>query len=520
MGEGPRRGDRHQPPAGRRRDRAPPLRRPRACCTTTAPAAPTSSPATRPLDADDEHRARPHARRPARPGLLRLLRPPLRVAAHAAAASIAEIVRERCYAAAAGARATSSRGSTAAASYALVRAWATVIQLDLQVAAVIGDLLAGRPVVYTTFLAYDEVAHHSGIERPDTLAVLRKLDRQIGRIARAAAEAPRPYRLVVLSDHGQSQGATFLQRYGESLEELVDAACEPAVDARARRTPTTTSADFLGAELTEARDATTRRRPHGARADARRRSVDGEVTLDEDRREADEARAGEDEPPELSVMASGCLGLDHLPARAGPGDARADRGALPGADRTALRAPPRDRLRARALRARRRASRSAPTAPTGSTRAWSRARTRSRRSAPTPPTTCGAPTLPALPRHRPQQHLLGGDRRGRRLRGARRLARRHGRRAVATRSLSRPVEPPAARTSRSSAPSTCTGSSAAGSRSSGTPATPTTDGAARADRAADRSPQRPAAALESLPVTRRNRQCSSAISPIASEVGG
>ena len=39
--------DRHQPPARRGRARAPPLRRPRACCTTTARAARTSSPATR-----------------------------------------------------------------------------------------------------------------------------------------------------------------------------------------------------------------------------------------------------------------------------------------------------------------------------------------------------------------------------------------------------------------------------------------------------------------------------------------
>ena len=75
-------------------------------------------------------------------------------------------------------------------------------------------MLSGRPVIYTTFLAYDEVAHHSGIERADTLAVLAKVDRQIGRIDAAADDAPRPYRLVVLADHGQSQGATFLQRYG------------------------------------------------------------------------------------------------------------------------------------------------------------------------------------------------------------------------------------------------------------------------------------------------------------------
>ena len=107
-------------------------------------------------------------------------------------------------------------------SYAGVRAFGTVIQLDLQVAAVTADILAGRPSVYTTFLAYDEVAHHSGLERPDTLAVLRRVDRAIANIAEAVPHAPRPYRLVVLSDHGQSQGATFKQRYGEGLEDIVE----------------------------------------------------------------------------------------------------------------------------------------------------------------------------------------------------------------------------------------------------------------------------------------------------------
>ena len=75
-------------------------------------------------------------------------------------------------------------------SYSLIRAWATVVQRDLQVATVVGDILAGRPVIYTTFLAYDEVAHHSGIERHDALAVLRDLDRQIARIEAAAARCP------------------------------------------------------------------------------------------------------------------------------------------------------------------------------------------------------------------------------------------------------------------------------------------------------------------------------------------
>src|SRR4029077_14134826 len=110
----------------------------------------------------------------------------------------------------------------------------TVVQLDLQVAAVVGDMLEGRPVIYTTFLAYDEVAHHSGIQRPDTLGVLRRVDNAISRIERASGDAPRPYRLVVLSDHGQSQGTTFLDRFGESLEDLVVGKTQAQIAASSR----------------------------------------------------------------------------------------------------------------------------------------------------------------------------------------------------------------------------------------------------------------------------------------------
>ena len=66
------------------------------------------------------------------------------------------------------------------------------------------------------------MAHHSGLERIDTLEALRKLDEQFGRIDRARRYAPRPYEIVVLSDHGQTQGATFKQRNGYGLDELVE----------------------------------------------------------------------------------------------------------------------------------------------------------------------------------------------------------------------------------------------------------------------------------------------------------
>ena len=38
---------------------------------------------------------------------------------------------------------------------------------------------------------------------------------------RRRADAPRPYRFVILADHGQSLGATFLQRYGVTLQDVV-----------------------------------------------------------------------------------------------------------------------------------------------------------------------------------------------------------------------------------------------------------------------------------------------------------
>jgi uncharacterized membrane protein YvlD (DUF360 family) len=105
--------------------------------------------------------------------------------------------------------------------YPFMRAAMCVVVRDLIVYGVLTDMMKGRPAVYATFSSYDEVAHHSGLERADTLEALRKLDQQFGRIERARRYAPRPYEIVVLSDHGQTQGATFKQRNGYTLEALV-----------------------------------------------------------------------------------------------------------------------------------------------------------------------------------------------------------------------------------------------------------------------------------------------------------
>ncbi|GGQ84326.1 phage holin family protein [Streptomyces asoensis] len=120
--------------------------------------------------------------------------------------------------------------------YPFVRAFATVVERDVVVAAVTGDMLAGRTAVYADLVAYDEVAHHSGPLGRDTEQVLGRLDRALALLENVAEHAPRPYRIVVLSDHGQSPGETFRSRYGLTLGDLVRAGCGLPVPRRAERT--------------------------------------------------------------------------------------------------------------------------------------------------------------------------------------------------------------------------------------------------------------------------------------------
>ncbi|MEU3905539.1 phage holin family protein [Streptomyces goshikiensis] len=168
--------------------------------------------------------------------------------------------------------------------YPLIRAFATVVERDVVVAAVIGDMLAGRAAVYADLVAYDEVAHHSGPAGRDTRQVLARLDRSLALLSRVAEHAPREYRIVLLSDHGQSPGETFLGKYGLTLKDLVRAGCGLPVSRRAGRT-------HSGAEARAAVLA------------ALHRPVE----------EEEEARPG----PDPVVLPSGNLGLISFPAMAG-----------------------------------------------------------------------------------------------------------------------------------------------------------------------------------------------------------
>jgi uncharacterized membrane protein YvlD (DUF360 family) len=193
--------------------------------------------------------------------------------------------------------------------YPWMRAAITVVMRDLNVATLIGDVIEGVPVSYSTFVGYDEVAHHSGIEQPDAFAVLKQHDAQLARLERAAEQAPRPYHLVVLSDHGQSQGRPFRQRYETELSELVRGALRSGdVFAPVAADEGVSS---VGGALTDARDEDTAGGRILARA-TKDNLIDGEVVLGANR-EAAEANKREVSDEEAVVLASGGLGLVYLP---------------------------------------------------------------------------------------------------------------------------------------------------------------------------------------------------------------
>jgi uncharacterized membrane protein YvlD (DUF360 family) len=92
---------------------------------------------------------------------------------------------------------------------------------DLNTNLVADAMLRGRRSVYVDYVDYDAVAHHAGIMQPESLAALEGIDAVLTQLEAVAKVAPRPYHFVVLSDHGQSQGEVFADRYGEDLSSLV-----------------------------------------------------------------------------------------------------------------------------------------------------------------------------------------------------------------------------------------------------------------------------------------------------------
>ena len=96
--------------------------------------------------------------------------------------------------------------------YPLARAATNVALRALSTSLVLEEMYRGTPVIYVDYTDYDEVAHFCGPERSEALDALDGVDSTLRSLEKAARDTPRPYRFVLLSDHGQSLGATFRQR--------------------------------------------------------------------------------------------------------------------------------------------------------------------------------------------------------------------------------------------------------------------------------------------------------------------
>ena len=185
--------------------------------------------------------------------------------------------------------------------YAGMRAASNVLLRDVNVSLIIEEMYRGANVIYADFTDYDELAHHCGPERVESLQALDGVDDAIGTLAKAAEDAPRPYKFIILSDHGQSLGLTFKQRYGQSLGDVV----RDLMSGRATVMETTTKAEgstfvnsFLS-EITQSQGVG----PTVARAALAGKTHDGVVDLD------DEELPPPADESTIAVVGSGNLGL-------------------------------------------------------------------------------------------------------------------------------------------------------------------------------------------------------------------
>ena len=102
--------------------------------------------------------------------------------------------------------------------FPFIRILSNVVVRELQTMAITLDIYLGVPIIYSTFMQYDELAHHFGPSSRAALADLRRTDKRIAEIWKMALRAaPRRYDLVILSDHGMTPAASYRVKFGESL---------------------------------------------------------------------------------------------------------------------------------------------------------------------------------------------------------------------------------------------------------------------------------------------------------------
>jgi hypothetical protein len=114
------------------------------------------------------------------------------------------------------------RATHAEGIFPFIRILSNVVVRELQTMAIMLDIYLGVPVIYSTFMQYDELAHHFGPSSRQALSDLRRTDARIREIWRMAlATSSRRYDLIILSDHGMTPSVSYRVKFGETLGNTV-----------------------------------------------------------------------------------------------------------------------------------------------------------------------------------------------------------------------------------------------------------------------------------------------------------
>ena len=191
-------------------------------------------------------------------------------------------------------------------SYVVLRGVTNVLLRDLNTALVVESMMRGAKAIYVDYVDYDEIAHHAGVVRREATDSLFGLDRVVGALERVAKSGvpPRDYEIVLVSDHGQSQGATFLQRYGQSLEQLV----QDLMGAAERAAASTENVEAWGPVNVLLGQVSQQGSVTGRFTERAVRKRDAHSALGPTASDKEVASEDGEAPPELVVIGSGNLG--------------------------------------------------------------------------------------------------------------------------------------------------------------------------------------------------------------------
>lgn len=191
--------------------------------------------------------------------------------------------------------------------YAFTRAITCQILHDLITLLVIGDVLRGIPAIYVTFPGYDDVAHYTGVDSAEAYQTLEEMDHNFARIEHALSSTPRPYKVVILSDHGQTPGGTFETVHGVTLDRLVRDAIEQPVDIYTAGEVSEAWERFEASLVERQQEG----RRYGQKPAAILRHLDRKKDPDQLYRTDSGPKDGAQtaDKPKIAALASGCSGL-------------------------------------------------------------------------------------------------------------------------------------------------------------------------------------------------------------------